>query len=201
MKILAIHSSPNLQASLSRAYVEKVVQQLKSKHPHAEVITRDLVQSPLPHLTPVTLGAFFTPAEARSADQKNAVALSDQLVDELLGADVIVVGSPMYNFSVPSSLKAWIDHVVRAGRTFQYTEKGPVGLVSSAKKVIAVISSGGVYSAGPAANFDHLGTYLKSLFGFLGINQVELIRLEGTAMGEAALTQTKSQADLSVAKL
>jgi FMN-dependent NADH-azoreductase len=201
MKILAIQSSPNLESSISRAYVEKVVQHLKSQNPQAEVMTRDLVKDAIPHVGPHTLGAFFTPAEARTAEQKTAIALSERLVDELLGADVIVIGSPMYNFSVPSSLKAWIDHIVRVGRTFKYTETGPVGLIPSDKKVIAVLSSGGIYSTGPAAGFDHLGTYMKGLFNFLGIQKVELVRLEGTAMGDSMLSQTKASADQLINQL
>ncbi|MDB5756261.1 MAG: FMN-dependent NADH-azoreductase, partial [Massilia sp.] len=115
--------------------------------------------------------------------------LSDALVDELLAADVIVIGAPMYNFSVSSTLKAWIDHVARAGRTFEYGATGPVGLVTG-KKVFIVTAAGGVYSEGPSQAYDFLGTYLRSVLGFIGMTDITFVRAEGLAMGEAALADS-----------
>ena len=135
------------------------------------------------------MGAFFTPAEQRTPEQAQTVQISDALVDELLAADVIVIGAPMYNFSVSSTLKAWIDHIVRIGRTLQYTATGPVGLVSG-KKVFIVTATGGVYSEGPAKAYDFLGTYLRSVFGFIGMTDVTFVQAEGLAMGEAAVADT-----------
>ena len=201
MKILALDSSANPQASFSREYVKKVTEALKAKNPGAEVIYRDLVKTPVSHLTPLSVGAGFTPAESRTPEQKEAIKHSDQLVDELLGADVTVIGSPMYNFSVPATLKAWIDQIVRANRTFAYGEHGPKGLIPSDKKVILVVSSGGVYSSGPAAAVDHNEKYLRGLFGFLGVKNIETIRLEGTAMGEDAVKAARASADQAIAKL
>ena len=117
---LHIDSSARQTGSLSRQLGGELVAKLQAANPAATVARRDVAQNPLPHLTESLIGAFFTPAEQRNADQAYAIKISDALVDELLAADTIVIGAPMYNFSVGSSLKAWIDHVARAGRTFQY---------------------------------------------------------------------------------
>jgi FMN-dependent NADH-azoreductase len=144
--------------------------------------------------------AFFTPGEQRNAEQAYAVKLSDQLVDEVIAADVIVIGAPMYNFSVPSGLKAYIDQIARAGRTFKYTETGPVGLLTH-KKVYIVTASGGVYSEGPAAGYDFLATYLRAVLGFLGITDISFIRAEGVALGEQALADTLAKSRVAIAEL
>jgi FMN-dependent NADH-azoreductase len=150
----------------------------------------------VPHLTEQMLGAYFTPAEQRNAEQAFTIKTSDTLVDELLAADTIVIGAPMYNFSVTSGLKAWIDHVARAGRTFKYGANGPEGLVSG-KKVIVFVATGGAYSEGPAAAYDHTTTYLRSVLGFLGMTDVTFVVAEGVAMGEeavaAALAKSRAQ--------
>ena len=164
------------------------------------MITRHLSENPVPHVDPALIGAYFTPAEQRNEGQKKAIALSDQLTDELLSADIVIISSPMWNFSIPSTLKAWIDHVVRVGRTFKYTEKGPEGLLSGKQKLYIVSSSGGIYSAGPAQVMDHLTPYLRAVFQFLGVTDVTELRAEGTAMGPemagASLKQAHSQINL-----
>jgi FMN-dependent NADH-azoreductase len=154
----------------------------------------------VPHLTEQMMGAFFTPAEQRNAEQAHIVKVSDTLVDELFAADVIVIGAPMYNFSVPSSLKAWIDHVARAGRTFQYTANGPEGLLKG-KKVYVFTASGGVYSEGGAVAFDHLTTFLRSVLGFIGLTDVQFIRAEGVAMGEQAVADTLAKSRKAIDEL
>src|SRR2546426_11152579 len=164
-KILHINSSVRNQGSLSRQLTGEFLAKWKPANPSDVVIERDLAANPVPHLTEKMMGAFFTPAEQRTPEQAQTVQISDALVDELLAADVIVIGAPMYNFSVSSTLKAWIDHVARAGLTFKYTENGPVGLVQG-KKVVVFTSRGGVYSHGAAKAMDFHETYLRAVLGF-----------------------------------
>ncbi len=184
--VLHINSSVRQNGSLSRQLGGEFVAKWQAANPDGTVVTRDLAASPVPHLTEQMMGAYFTPAEQRNADQAHTIKTSDALVDELLAADTIVIGAPMYNFSVTSGLKAWIDHVARAGRTFKYGANGPEGLVHG-KKVIVFVASGGVYSEGPAAAYDHVTTYLRSVLGFLGMTDVTFVVAEGVAMGEEAV--------------
>lgn len=185
--ILHIDSSPLGDRSVSRKLTAKVLAELQANHPDTKIITRDLGTSPLPHLTGITVGAFFTPAEQRNEALNEALKLSDEVIDELFAADVIVIGAPMWNFGIPSSLKAWIDHIARAGRTFKYGASGPESLLPSGKKVIIVSSRGGIYSSGPMVVMDHQETYLKAVLGFIGLHDVSIIRAEGVAMGEEAV--------------
>ena len=131
--------------------------------------------------------------EKRSPAEAKALALSDALVDELAAADVVVLAVPMYNFGLPSSLKAWIDHIVRPGRTFSYGEKGPEGLLKG-KKAVVVVARGGVYSEGPAQQLDFQESYLRAVLGFIGITNVHVVRVEGVAMGEEALKNAMASA-------
>ena len=195
-KVLHIDSSVRSTGSLTRQLGGEFIAKLKAADPSTTVVTRDLATSPVPHLTEQMLGAYFTPAEQRNAEQAFVIKTSDTLVDELLAAVTIVIGAPMYNFSVTSGLKAWIDHVARAGRTFKYGANGPEGLVSG-KKVIVFVATGGAYSEGPAAAYDHTTTYLRSVLGFLGMTDVTFVVTEGVAMGEeavaAALAKSRAQ--------
>ncbi len=184
--VLHIDSSPLGEHSVSRKLTAKVLAELKITHPDTQVITRDLGTSPLPHLTGMTIGAFFSPPDQRNEALNEAIKLSDEVVDEVFAADVIVIGTPMWNFGIPSSLKAWIDHIIRAGRTFQYSSSGPESLLPAGKKVIIVSSRGGIYSAGPMQVMDHQETYLKAILGFVGLHDISIIRAEGVAMGEEA---------------
>lgn len=188
-KVLHINSSVRQNGSLSRQLGAEFIAKWKAANPADTIVERDLAANPVPHLTEQMLGAFFTPAEQRNAEQAFVVKTSDVLVDELLAADVIVIGAPMYNFSVTSGLKAWIDHVARVGRTFKYGANGPEGLVSG-KKVYVITAAGGVYSEGPASAYDFLTTYLRGVLGFLGMTDVTFINAEGVAMGEEAVAST-----------
>jgi FMN-dependent NADH-azoreductase len=176
MNILQVKSSilgGNSQSSrLADAFV--------ALHPNAEVVVRDLGANPVPHLDGARIGAFFSKPEARSAEQKATVAYSDGLIDELRRADVLVLGLPMYNFGVPSQLKAWFDHLARAGETFKYTEKGALGLLTG-KKAYVFAARGGLYGD------DHSQTqFVREFLAFIGIADVEFVYAEGLAMGEAS---------------
>jgi FMN-dependent NADH-azoreductase len=184
--ILHVESSPLGERSVSRRLAAKVLAELKAKHPDSEIIERDLAINPFPHLNELTVGAFFTPPEHRNEMLSEAVKLSDQAVDELLAADVVVIGAPMHNFSVPSALKAWIDHVVRTGRTVRYTEWGPQGLVPSSKKVIIVSARGGSYMDGPMKALDYQESYLKTILEFIGLTDISFVRAEGVGRGPDA---------------
>lgn len=190
--LLHINSSVRNEGSISRQLTAEFLEKWKASAPGAKVVVRDLAANPLPHLNEETLGAFFTPAEQRSPEQARAAQLSDQLVAELAAADVIVIGAPMYNFSVSSGLKAWIDHVARAGVTFKYTESGPVGLLKD-KKVYVFTSRGGVYSEGPAKTMDFHETYLRGVLGFIGLTDITFVHTEGLALGEDAAANAVSQ--------
>lgn len=176
--------------SASRA----VAAALADQNPGAAIVRRDLAADPLPHADLTMLSGWMTPADQRSPEQAAAVARSQQVIDELLAADLIVIGAPMYNFSIPSSLKAWIDHIAIAGQTFRYNEQGrPEGLVSG-KKVIVLASRGGVYSEGPMAAFNHQDTYLRAVLGFLGMTDLTVIDVERQKMGAEPAEQARGAA-------
>ena len=191
-KVLHIDSSVRSAGSLSRQLGGEFIAKLQAADASTTVVTRDLAASPVPHLTEQMIGAYYTPAEQRSAEQAQTIQTSDALVDELLAADTIVIGAPMYNFSVTSGLKAWIDHVARAGRTFQYSANGAEGLVKG-KKVYVFVASGAAYSAGPYAAYDYVTTYLRSVLGFLGMTDITFIVAEGVALGEEAVATAIAQ--------
>jgi FMN-dependent NADH-azoreductase len=189
--ILLIQSSPRGNASLSQKVAQSLVDDLQARHPHAKVVTRDLAQNPTPHVGLDFITGGFAPPEKRTADQARAIALSDLLIDELLAADTIVIAAPMHNFGPPSTLKAWIDHIARAGRTFEYGANGPKGLVNG-KRAILVLARGGVYSNGPAKGFDFQEPYLRTVLGFLGITDVHVVHVEG--VGASAIGPEKAVA-------
>lgn len=194
--LLVINSSAAREGSVSRELVEFAVDRLLQNSPQATVQRRDLGENPVPHLAVATLnGVRATPAtEAEQA----ARALSDELIAELRAADTIVIGAPMYNFGVTTSLRAWFDHVLRAGETFSYSSEGPKGLMTN-KRVIVVESRGGLYSEGPAAAIDFQEPYLRHLLGFIGITDVTFVHAEKIGYGPearaAALVQARSRID------
>ena len=173
MNILKINSSSNLTTSTSRKYVDEVIAKIQSQGSDLEVTERDVAYSELPFLNESILDALFVKGE-RSPEQQEALRLSDTLVDELVKADYIVIGAPIYNFSIPASLKAYFDLVARVGRTFQYTGNGPEGLLKD-KKVFVIISSGGT-AVGSAIDFS--SKYIIHFLSFLGITDVEIISLD-----------------------
>lgn len=176
--ILHINSSARHQGSISRDLTADLI----ARHKGADVITRDLADTPVPQISEDWIGASFTPADDRNATQIATLSLSDTLVDELIAADTIVIGLSMYNFSVPAALKAWIDHVARPGRTFNYTETGPVGLLTD-KKAIIVMATGGVPHG---SNMDYAAPYLTFFLGFLGITDVTVVAADSANADEAA---------------
>lgn len=183
--VLHIDSSARFTDSASRNLSAGIVKHLAP----ASVTHRDLGNEALPQIDETWIGANFTPADMRTDAQKQALALSDALVEELKAADTIVIGLPVYNFSVPTSLKAWIDLVARAGLTFQYTENGPEGLLQG-KRAIVAYASGGVPMGSPV---DFASTYLRQVLAFIGITEVEFIAAEGTSVdAEAALTKAQA---------
>ena len=180
--ILLIQSSPRGSDSLSHQVAQSVVSDLQAGHPQAKVIVRNVAENPPPHVGQAFIGGLYAPPDKHSPEQARAIALSNTLIDEVFAADTIVLAVPMHNFGVPSTLKAWIDHVVRAGRTFSYGANGPQGLLKG-KRAILVLARGGVYSNGPAKPFDFQEPYLRSVLGFLGITDVEVVHVEGVANG------------------
>ncbi len=197
MKILQINASARREGANSTKLANTVVARLQAAHPGAEVTLRDLAVNPVPALDEAMLGALFTPAEQRSAEQAAAVAGYDALIAELQAHDAIVLGVPMYNFGVSSQLKNWIDAVARAGVTFQYTEAGPVGLVQG-KTVYVACARGGIYRDTP---HDSQTPYLKSVLGFLGMTDLRFVFAEGLNMGPEAAAKgfAQAEADLQAA--
>jgi FMN-dependent NADH-azoreductase len=171
----SIHNGSGQSSQLANGFVAA----FKARHSNTQVIKRDLAGAgAIPHLTAERFGAFLTKPESRTATQHAEVAYSDALIDELRRADVIVLGLPLYNFGIPSSLKAYFDHVARAGITFKYTEKGPVGLLTG-KKVYVLATRGGMYVGTP---LDTQTSYVRDFLRFLGMNDVEFIYAEGLAI-------------------
>ena len=183
MKLLHLDSSILAGNSVSRQLTAALVDNVRRQHPAIEVSYRDLAGSSIAHLSGEIIGANFTPEADWNATQRTEKALSEELIAEFLAADVIVIGAPMYNFSIPSQLKAWIDRVAVAGRTFKYGENGPVGLAGG-KKVLIASSRGGVYSTEQGRLMDFQEDYLKTVLGFLGITDIEFVRAEAVNMGD-----------------
>ena len=198
MKILQINSSARTEGSHSTKLATALVERLSAIQPQAEVTVRDLGRTPHPVLDESALQALFTPADQRTTEQAIRVALDDVLIAEIQSADVVVLGIPMYNFGVPAQLKSWIDAVSRAQVTFRYTEQGPEGLLKG-KKVYVVLTRGGLYRNTPN---DTQTPYLKTLFGFLGMTDVQFLYAEGLAMGpeaeQTALTSAQQQIEEAV---
>ena len=176
MNILQINTSLFSAAGQSTRLADELVASLREQHPAAEVTVRDLASDPVPHLDAIRFAAFI--ARERSAEQQAVVAYSDALIGELRRADIVVLGLPMYNFGLPSQLKAYFDHIARAGVTFKYTEKGAVGLLTG-KKAYVMAARGGLYAGTPA---DTQTPYVRDFLAFLGITDVEFVYAEGLAI-------------------
>jgi FMN-dependent NADH-azoreductase len=180
MNILHLISSPRGSASYSNRLAARVLDELRQRNLGASVTTRDLARDPLLHIDEDFVAATRSAEGPQTETQRAQLALSNTLVDELLAADVVVIATPMINFTIPSNLKTWVDYVARAGRTFSYSEAGPKGLVTG-KQVILVAARGGVYAGNPALDFQV--PYLKGVLAFLGMTDVEVLEVEGTAYG------------------
>lgn len=181
--ILIVNSSAQGDASVSARLTREFAERARSLDPGANIVVRDIGRDPVPHLTAETVAGIRGVAATEA--ERAAQALSDTLIDELRAADVLVIGAPMYNFGISSTLKAWFDHVLRARITFRYTENGPEGLMTG-KRAIVIESRAGVYSEGPAAAMDSQEPHLKGMLGFMGITDVSFVRVEGLAFGEEA---------------
>lgn len=180
--ILCLTSSPRRDTSYSNLVAMRVLRELRQVYPDATVTIRDLARNPLPHIDEDFVIATRSIAGARTERQRNQIERSDALVDELVEADVLVIAAPMVNFGVPSTLKAWVDHVVRPDRTFRYNGTGAQGLLRG-RRAILVLSRGGIYSGGPLRAYEHDESYLRSVLDFVGINDVQTILIEGMALG------------------
>ena len=178
--ILVVTSSANGDASVSSGLAATLIDRLRESDPAAHVLLRDVGANPLPHLTHETVAAIK--GEPRTPAELEARALSDSLIAELQQADLILIASPMYNFGISSTLKAWLDHVARAGVTFRYTENGPEGLLKG-KRTVAILSRAGFYSEGPGVAMDGQEPYLRAMLGFIGLDDVTWIRAEKLAFG------------------
>ena len=191
--VLIIESSARQQGSFSRQLTRQFISQWQAVRPGDQVTVRDLALNPVPHLDANLLGGWMKPEAQRSADEQASLKRSDELTDEVLGADVLVLAAPMYNFAIPSTLKAWLDHVLRAGVTFKYTETGPQGLLTG-KKAYVLTARGGLYAG---STTDHQEPYLRQVMAFIGIHDVTFIHAEGLNLGgdfqEKGLNQAKAR--------
>lgn len=177
--LLRIDSSASGENSKSRQLANEFVEKWLAKNPDGKVVVRDVDANPLPHFTNTTLGAMFTPEENRTDEQKAIVAMADELIEEIEAADVVTVSAPVYNFGIPSTLKSYFDYIARAGRTFKYTETGPVGLLN--KDAYIFVASGSFLAETP---MDHQVPYLNTFLGFVGITVKDTFIAGGQAMGE-----------------
>jgi FMN-dependent NADH-azoreductase len=180
-KILHIISSPRGEASFSIKLGNAVIKKIQTAYPGSTVKESNLVEKQFPHLEEAHLTSFFTPAENRTPENRAAVRHSDEAIQEILDADIIVIGAPMYNFTIHSALKAWFDHIVRAGVTFKYDQHGVEGLIKG-KKVYIAETTGGIYSEGPMQTHDYIAPYLKTILGHIGMTDITIFRVEGTAI-------------------
>lgn len=172
--ISSIQGSESYSIKLGKAIVEKALE----KYPGSTIEEVNLNDLEIPHLNPTLLQSMYTPGDQLTAEAKVSLRYSNDAVKQLMASDIIVIGAPLINFSIPSTLKSWIDHITRVGITFSYGENGPVGMVNG-KKVYVAISSGGIYSEGPGKSNDFVAPYLKAFLGFLGMTDLTVIRAEG----------------------
>lgn len=180
-RLLLITSSPRIESYSSRV-ARSLADKLAARAPGSTVVVRDLTRDPLPHIDDSFAAARNLPPDVLTPVQKAALALSDTLLNELFAADTIIIAAGMINFGIPSNLKAYIDYILRPGVTFKYTQEGPEGLVTG-KKVYLVLARGGVYTQGPMQSFNFQDPYLRASLGFIGLDDIEIITVEGIAFG------------------
>ncbi|HIK03906.1 MAG TPA: FMN-dependent NADH-azoreductase [Trichormus sp. M33_DOE_039] len=199
--ILHIDTSPRGERSISRALSYEFITSWKDTHPGDIVTYRDLGRNPVPHVDESWIAAAFTPPNARTPELNQAIQLSDSLIDEFLAADRYVFGVPMYNLNIPSTLKAYIDQIIRVGRTFAMDENGYKGLVDSSKKVLIITSRGGDFSPGtPFAPYDYQEPYLRAVLGFIGLIDVTFINAENLNTGDDARHKSLAGAKDAIAQ-
>jgi len=182
-QILVINASPNVDVSASRKLTDRFVQTWLDSEPGARITYRDVGVTPPPHIDQTTINAYYTPVDSLTAEQHGILALSDQIVSEVEEADIVVIGSPMHNFGISSGLKTWVDHLARVGRTFRYTENGPEGLLGG-RRVFVLTARGGVYTD---SKMDSQEPYLRTVLGFVGLDDVTFIHAEGMSRGREGL--------------
>jgi len=201
MTLLLVTSSLFGEASQTRQIAREFVDTWHRNNPGALVVERDLRPDTMPHLTQATLGAVMTPADNRTPEQAELAAFADSLIAEVEAADTIVLAAPMYNFTIPTTLKAWLDHIARAGRTFRYTATGPQGLLAG-KKVFVVTGRGGFYSGdSPAKALDFQEPYLRAILGFIGITEVSFVHVEGLNISKEEAEKGRMRARQAIASL
>ena len=196
-RVLIIESSARQQDSVSRQLTQTFIKQWQAAHPNDQITLRDLASQPVPHLDADLLGGWMKPVEQRNAREQASLQRSNELTDELLAADVLVLAAPMYNFAIPSTLKAWLDHVLRAGVTFKYTATGPQGLLTG-KRAYVLTARGGIYAG---SSTDHQEPYLRQVMGFIGIHDVEFIHAEGMNLGGDFQEKGLNQANAKLAQV
>jgi FMN-dependent NADH-azoreductase len=193
--LLRIDASSRLNDSQSRTLGDYFESVWLNRHPGDRIVRRDLASDALPHISDQTIAGFYTPAEQLNRELRTATTLSDRLIGELRSADILLLTTPMYNFSVPSALKAWIDQIVRIGHTFSFDGKSFAGLVTGKHAyVICAYGAGGYLGNGPLAAYDFLKPYLTLLLNFLGIQDIEFLGVEATTMDEATVAENLRQA-------
>ena len=185
-RALILDSAVTGEASISRRLTAAFADELRRRDPTVQIVSRDLGANPVPHLLPETVAGIRSTATTEA--EKAALALSDELVDELRETDLLVIGAPMYNFGIPSALKSWFDYILRAGVTFRYTENGPEGLLP-VKKAVVIETRGGLYSEGPAVAMDSQEPHLRTLLGFMGVSDVIFVRAEKLGFGPEAVQE------------
>ena len=195
--LLQLNSSLFSANGQSSQLSDRFVAAWQDANPDGQVVVRDLAKNPVPHLDGDRFGAFLSKAEDRTAQQQTVVDFSDALIEELRNADVVVLGLPMYNFGIPSQLKAYFDHIARAGVTFRYTDKGPVGLLTG-KKVYVMATRGGMYAGTPR---DSQTAYVRDFLAFIGITDVEFVYAEGLNMGADSKDAALANAGTAISRL
>ncbi|WFL76523.1 NAD(P)H-dependent oxidoreductase [Altererythrobacter arenosus] len=198
MQILRIDSATTGEQSISRRLTQMITDHYAAKNPEAQIVTRDLVSEPLPHIDPITTKAIRTPTETHEEAVRAAYPAQRAVLDEFLASDVVVIGAPMYNFSIPSQLKAWLDRLGVPGVTFKYSEKGPEGLAGGRKVVIAS-ARGGAYENGTMA--ENQESLLKTFLEFIGVDDLTFIRVEKAGFGPEAIEAEFAAAKGEIARL
>ena len=195
--LLQINTGIFGEHSHSTVLAQQFSSQYLAQHTNSQLVVRDLISEPIPHLDATIIGAFASEEATRTPEQQAVLDFSQGLIDELANADAVVLGLPMYNFSVPSQLKAYMDQIARAGVTFKYTETGPVGLLND-KPVYVVAARGGIHEGQPS---DSQTAFVKTFFAFIGLSNVQFIYAEGLNMGEDAQQKAYQQAEKNIAAI